>query len=550
MKTQNSGFTPFHHQPEYDLKRSVKELSPSAEEEELEVDVLVVGGGPAGLSAALHLKQLCQKDFPNVHIAVMEKASRMGGHSLSGAVINPAPFKKLFPDLHEKDFPFHRKVKKESFYFLTKNYKWPLPFPPPMKNKNFYTASLTHVVKWMARRAEDKQISLFTSFTADKLLVEKGRIKGVSTFPVGLNRDGKPGTSHQKPVHVKAKLLILADGSRGHLSQAWQHLKKISSTYPSTYALGVKEVWEVACPLTGVFHTMGWPLPLSCFGGSWLYPLEENKVSLGLVAGLNSSFKNLDVHLKLQELKTHPFFASVLKGGRCVEWGAKTIPEGGYHSMPHQLSDHGLLLVGDAAHMVNVPALKGIHYAMTAGLLAAETAFEALKKNDFSHPVLKHYDEQVRYNSCIGKELYPVRNVRQAFDSHFLKGVFKSALMFLSGGRFPGDQKARFCEDAKKVRFRDMSYAKPVKGLSKSEAVFLSGNKSRDDIPSHLKSKEDLPEEVKDFYTHLCPAGVYEKTKEGFFTHPPNCVDCKATDVLGPRWTPKEGGTGPDYRQM
>lgn len=559
----NQSYPPFQakqYQIKFDWESKIKTLTSASADSLMDMDVLFVGGGPAGLSGAIHLKQLCQKELPNIQIGVIEKASRIGGHSLSGAVINPMAFKQLFPNTQESDFPFRQKIKKEKLLYLTPEGKWPLPPPPTMKNKNFYTASLCEVLRWMAEKAEAMDISIFTSFTANELLVENDCVKGISTFPTGLNKDGSPSSNYQEPIFIRSKLTVLTDGSRGHLSQAWMKWKKISSKYPQTYALGVKEIWEVPSEYLSkikqeIWHTMGWPLSADCFGGSWMYPLGENLLSLGLVAGLDSPSQNLDVHLKLQQLKNHPLFTQLLKKGKCVEWGAKTIPEGGYHSMPNQLHDHGLLIAGDSAGMVNVPALKGIHYAMTAGLLSSETAFSALKAKDFSRNTLKTYDEKIRKKSCIGKELYPVRNVRQAFDKNIFSGLIKSGLMFLTKGMFPKDHKKQITSDAKKPKTKRENYllsnnSIKIKPISKTEATYLSGNKTRDDIPPHLKAKENLPEEIQDFYTHLCPAGVYEKKDGKLVINAPNCVDCKATDVLGPRWTPKEGGTGPNYTRM
>ncbi len=551
-----SNFTAKQYQEEFDERSKIKDLSsvPSADDSIMDMDVVFVGGGPAGLSGAIRLKQLCQKQFPNIQIAVLEKAGRVGGHSLSGAVLNPVAFKELFPD--STDIPFRQKVKKEKLFYLSSKGKYPLPLPPTMKNKNFYTASLCEILRWMAEKAEALDISLFNSFTANELLVEEGRVRGVSTFPAGLNKDGSHSASFQAPVYIRSKLTVLADGSRGHLSQAWMKWKNISSRYPQTYALGVKELWSVPeGNLAGreqeIWHTMGQPLPADCFGGAWMYPLGKDLLSIGLVAGLDSPLQNLDVHEKLQELKSHPLFARLLKQGKCLEWGAKTIPEGGWHSIPNKLYDHGLLIAGDAGAMVNVPALKGIHYAMTAGMLCADTAFSALKAKDFSAQVLKGYDEQVKHKSCIGRELYPVRNVRQAFDKNIFWGLFKSGLMFLSKGLFPGDTKRTLKTDAEKPKTRQEKPRPPAPGsISKTEGVFLSGNKTRDDIPSHLKLKENPPQEAQKFYESLCPAGVYESKDGKLIVNAPNCVDCKATDVLGPRWTAREGGAGPNYSKM
>ena len=554
-----SDFKPKDYQPDFNWQDYIQKFKASdtklGADQQINVDVLFVGAGPAGLSGAVHLKTLCKKDFPDIQIAVLEKASRVGGHSLSGAVINPKSFKKLFPEIPENQMPFHCKIKKEKLFYLTQNKKYLLPLPPPMKNKDFYTASLCEVLRWMEEKAAALDVDIFTSTAVEKLLVdEEDKVIGVSTCPSGLNKEGKPSSSYQAPIYIFAKTVVLAEGSRGHLSKAWRRWKNISSKYPETYALGVKEIWETPAPLpqNTVWHSMGWPLPKGVFGGSWLYPLKGNKVSLGLVAGLDSSFKNLDVHIKLQELKQHPFFANILKKGRVVEWGAKTIPEGGFYSMPEQLYDNGLLIAGDCAGMVNVPALKGIHYAMEAGMLCAQTFFKALKANDFSHSVLKTYHEQVTQKSLIAKELYPVRNVRQAFNGGFLTGLIKSGLMFLTKGFFPGDFSVKnLKKDSEENRSKtETSRQNTEKFLSKVNAVYLSGNKTRDDIPPHLKTKKDLPKEVIKFYEHLCPAGVYEEKEGRFIINAPNCIDCKATDVLGPRWTPKEGAAGPNYQQM
>ncbi len=547
-------FRPSQYQSNVDWQSKIKKCDSVSDSSKVELDILFVGGGPAGLSGAIKLKQLSQEIFPDIQIGVIEKANQIGGHSLSGAVINPIAFQELFPEMREKQWPFQQKVQNEKLYYLTQKKKWPLPIPPTMKNKNFYTASLCEVVRWMAEKAENMGIHIFTSFTADCLLVDGEQVKGIRTFPNGLNKDRSKSPNYQEPMAIHSRLTVLSEGSRGHLSQAWMHWKKIGSRYPQTYALGVKELWSVPSlsSTKTIIHTMGWPLPNNCFGGSWIYPLKENLLSLGLVAGLDSPFKNLDVHLKLQELKNHPLFYELIKGGKCVEWGAKTIPEGGYHSMPAQMHDHGLLICGDSAQMVNVPALKGIHYAMTSGMLAAETAFSALKTKDFSSHVLKNYDHKVRKKSRIGKELYPIRNVRQAFQKNIFYGLFQAGLMFLTKGIFPNDKKEEQETDAEKIRTQKLAYSsqKNEKSLGKENAVYLSGNKTRDDIPVHVKEKDSLPEEIQDFYIHLCPAGVYEKKEKKWHINAPNCIDCKATDIVGPRWNPKEGGTGPNYKRM
>jgi electron-transferring-flavoprotein dehydrogenase len=297
---------------------------------------------------------------------------------------------------------------------------------------------------------------------------------------------------------------------------------------------------------------MGWPLPKSAFGGSWLYPMGENHASLGLVVGLDYPQANLDVHELLQQLKLHPLIRPYLEGGEMVEWGAKTIPEGGFYSIPDRLHGNGLLIAGDAAGFVNVAALKGIHYAMKSGILAARAIFRALQSGDSSASTLASYDAAIR-ESYIHQEIYRTRNMRLAFKSGFWMGGMKSMLMSLTGGAFPGGR-ITVPEDAAEPRkpgepagsFKpDNQYT-----FSKVDAVFRSGNKTRDDIPSHLIVGEDIPGDVADFYAHLCPAGVYECEGDKLVVNPPNCVDCKATDILGPRWTPREGGSGPAYKMM
>ena len=561
-------FKPAEYQPAFHWSSYIEPLT-NNQAGDLNLDVLFVGGGPAGLSGAIYLKQLANKLFPDLQIGVMDKGSRMGAHSLSGAVINPSAFKALFPDIKESNLPFRKKVQSEKLFLLTPTRRVRLPLPPSMKNKNFYTASLCEVVRWMSTQASQMGISILPSFTARKLLMKNHHVHGVATCPAGLNKDGSPSSGYQAECRVQAKLTVLADGARGHLSQAYLHKQNITSKYAQTYALGVKELWETAPNSPGqgfanqntVVHTMNYPLPPDCFGGGWLYPLGEGLLSLGLVGGLDSGLQNLDVHQQLQRLKNHPYFARLLKGGKCVEWGAKIIPEGGYYAMPGRLSGGGVLLTGDSAGMVNVPALKGIHYAMHSGMLAGETAFSALKENNFSHAFLKSYDEKVR-TSRMSQELYLVRNVRQAFSKNLWTGLLKSGLMFLSQGRFPGDltpssltaaeQHSADAQILRNKKTAGLASASPqaVKALSKTEAVYLSGNKTRDNIPPHLKAQQPLPPHLQEFYTRMCPAGVYEQQNGQLKINAPNCIDCKATDVLGPRWSPKEGSAGPNYQKM
>jgi electron-transferring-flavoprotein dehydrogenase len=316
----------------------------------------------------------------------------------------------------------------------------------------------------------------------------------------------------------------------------------------------VKELWEVKRPLDAVIHTLGWPLPRTAFGGSFFYPMAENLVAIGIVVGLDYRESSLDAHGLLQRLKTHPLFRRYLDGGEMVEWGAKTIPEGGYYSLPGKLSGDGLLLAGDAAGLVDVPSLKGIHYAMKSGMLAARAIYEALKKDDTSGAVLGSYDAAVR-TSFIHEDLYRTRNMRLAFKSGFYTGGLKAALMTATGGRLFGgriavEEDAREPKVAKTPGSAAEARTDGKLTFTKLDGVFRSGNNTRDDAPSHLSLKADLPSEVQRFYADLCPAGVYEEQNGKLVVNASNCVDCKAADVLGPRWRPREGGAGTKYKRM
>ncbi|MCB0411788.1 MAG: 4Fe-4S dicluster domain-containing protein [Bdellovibrionales bacterium] len=543
-------FIPANLQPPLDLSHLILKEAPDAENS-VPFDVLFVGGGPAGLAGAIELAKLCKQDpqLSSTEIGVLEKAGTLGGHCLSGAVVNPIGFKELFPELSEQDYPFRKKVEDEKVYLLTESGQVTLPTPPTMKNHGNYVASICEIVRWLGEKAEGLGVNILTGFPADRLLVEDQKVIGVRTTPAGLGRDGTPGSQYMPPTDVTAQAVVLSEGTRGLLTQAYWQWQKLTSKYAPAYALGVKELWKVKKAPKEIIHTLGWPLPKNAFGGSWLYPLADDLVSFGLVAGLDYKQSNLDVHRLLQKMKQHPLFAEILEGGEIQEWGAKTIPEGGFNALPNRLHGDHVLILGDAAGLVNVPALKGIHYAMMSGIMAARTLYQGLKSSDFSAKKLAPYSESLR-TSFIGEDLKAVRNMRHAFKSGFYMGGMKAGLMTLTGGAFPGDT-SHAEEDAAepKTLSTDESLA-PNVGLSKVDAVYLSGNKTRDDIPSHLTVGKDISPEVADFYSHLCPAGVYERQGDQLVVNAPNCVDCKATDVLGPRWQPREGGSGPDYKQM
>ena len=548
---------PAQYQPPLPLARLILPVGSEGAGDRMDLDVLFVGAGPAGLAGAIELARLVQRDnaagggLGDVRIGVLEKAAALGEHSLSGAVVNPRPFRELFPDLGDADFPFRAPVTKEAVYLLSAGHRFRMPTPPTMHNRGNYVASLCEVVRWLGARAEELGVNVFTGFPAAALLVDGDRVAGVRTAASGIARNGSPLPGYAAPNDIAARVTALAEGTRGMLAQAYLEWQRISSANPQIYALGVKEIWETKRPLDAVIHTLGWPVPSDAFGGSFVYPLEPNVLALGLVVGLDYRDRRLDVHTLLQRMKRHPLFRGYLEGGEMVEWGAKTIPEGGYYALPARRHGDGVVLLGDSAGLVDVPSLKGIHYAMQSGIFAARAIFQALKAGDATAVHLAAYDRMLD-QSYVASDLYRTRNMRSAFKGGLVAGAFQAGLMTLTGGRFPG-ARIPMEADAAVPRHTGAAVDFVPDGrltVSKVDAVFKSGNATRDTIPTHLVVGPVVPADVADFYAHLCPAGVYERVGDALGVNAPNCVDCKATDVLGPRWTPREGGSGPKYKRM
>jgi electron-transferring-flavoprotein dehydrogenase len=533
------------------------------EDERIEVGVLVVGAGPAGLACAIRLGQLLE-DAPEIRerlgdvpVAVLEKGKQPGSHLLSGAVVNPRALRRLFKGRARlEEMPFYGPVHDEAVYLLTPKRALRVPAPPTMKNDGNYVASLSQLGRWLAERAEEAGAMILPETPAEKLLVDGGRVRGVRTGDKGRGRNGEELGNFEPGADVVARVTVLAEGTQGHLTGIALDRFGLHGDNPQVWALAVKEVWRVAKPLRRVVHTLGWPLrpqpKYREFGGSFIYPMGDEMVTLGMVVGLDYRDAELSVHDLLQELKTHPLVRRILEGGQRLAWGAKTIPEGGFVSVPRQLHAPGLLLCGDGAGMVNVPALKGIHYAVESGSLAAEAAFATLRRGEtpWRPGALAAYDDAVR-QSFIWRDLREVRNMRQAFGRGFWLGGALAGAMTATKGRFPpGNARTERDVDQELIRTdRASAYPTPDGTLTfdKLSSVFASGNRTRDDQPNHIVLRRDVPRELAELWTRMCPAQVYEVADDGLTVTPSNCVQCGAISAKGGRLTPPEGGSGPEY---
>jgi len=429
-----------------------------------------------------------------------------------------------------------------------------------MRNHGNVVFSLARLGRWLGERAEEGGAMILPETAAEKLLVSHGRVVGIRTGDKGLGRSGEQLGNYEPGADLVAKVTVLAEGTQGHLTGVALDHFGLRGDEPQVWELGVKEVWRVAKPLRNVIHTMGWPLRTAAkyreFGGSFIYPMGDDMLTIGMVVGLDYRDAELSVHDLLQELKTHPKIRSLLEGGERVAWGAKTIPSGGFNSLPKRLHAPGLLMCGDGVGMVNIPRLKGVHYAIESGRLAAESAFASLQRGSTPAASLGSYDDAIR-DSFIWRDLEEVRDMRQVFGRGFFIGGALASAMTISKGKIDIGKMRAEPDAEQPVLYTDRAARYPVPDgkltFDKLSSVFASGNKTRDDQPNHIRLERRVPKDVAEMWVRMCPAQVYEIGTEGgdgtvtVQLAPSNCVQCGAITAKGGRLTPPEGGSGPEY---
>ncbi|MFI4963191.1 MAG: electron transfer flavoprotein-ubiquinone oxidoreductase, partial [Legionellales bacterium] len=534
-------------------------------------DVIIVGAGPAGLSAAIKLKQLAKAAQKPISICILEKGAQIGAHSLAGAVLEPGSLKELLPDTWHKA-PLDTPVSSDLFYLMTSNKSFKLPTPKPMHNEGNYIISLGELCIFLSQEAEALGCEIYPGFAAQEIIYnDENQVIGIATGSVGIDKQGNKTNNYHPGMHLLAKQTLFAEGCRGQLTQkllARYHLKDKSQ--PQTYGLGIKELWQIkkANHVPGkVIHTIGWPLDHATYGGSFVYHLSKNRVAIGLVVGLDYKNPWLSPFDEFQKFKTHPLIRGVLKGGERLCYGARALNEGGWQSLP-KLTFHGGALLGDAAGFLNVAKIKGIHTAMKSGMLAAQACFEQLDQTTTEHIELTRYSEKVQ-ESGLAQELYSVRNIRPGFRFGLIPGLINAAFeTYITRGFSPWTltNHADFRALIPAHKAPKITYPKPdgILTFDKLSSVYLSNTYHEENQPSHLKLKRpDLAIEVNfKIYaspeTRYCPAGVYEIIEEDngprLQINAQNCIHCKTCDIKDPRqnikWQAPEGGGGPNYVNM
>jgi electron-transferring-flavoprotein dehydrogenase len=561
------------------------------EREVMEVDVLFVGGGVASLSGAYHLVNLVKAHNDQVEqsgegqrldelmIAVLEKGSYLGAHSLSGAVIDPSSLRELVPDYEEKGAPLDAEVREEDVCLLTRTGKISSPItPPPLNNHGNYVVSLSKLTEWLGGLVEAQETYLFAGFAGTEVLYEGDRVIGVRTGDKGIDASGEKKGNYEPGIDLKAKVTVFGEGPRGSLTKTL--IKRFGldrGKNPPSYVVGVKELWEVPEGRIApgkVFHTMGYPLKSDTYGGGFIYGMQNNMVSLGLLTGLDYADPTLDPHMAFQKFKAHPVVSKIIEGGKLTQYGAKTAPVGGHFSIPKLTFDGGLL-VGDSANLFISQKIKGVHVAMKSGMLAAEAVFRALVNQDFSDAQLSSY-EKALYDGEIGKEMHKIRNFHQAFQKGLWVALFKAGLQYILGGRILKDRLEtepdhQHMKTVREVYGTDAPSAEQTGAVKfdgtltfdKETDVYYSGATHEEQQPPHLRVLDlDICynrclQEYQAPCQHFCPANVYEmevdeKTgKPNLKLNFSNCLHCKTCDVKDPyeniTWVPPEGGGGPKY---
>lgn len=537
----------------------------------MEYDVVIVGAGPAGLAAAIKLKQLAASQNKDVSVCILEKGAQVGAHILSGAVLEPQTLQALLPD-NWQDAPLDTKVTHDSFYYLSSKRAYRLPTPKPMQNQGNYIISLGELCQFLATQAENLGCEIYPGFAATDILYNgAGEVIGVATGDVGIDKEGKKTANYQPGMHLHARQTLFAEGCRGQLSQNLMNRFQLrQGVQPQTYGLGIKEIWKIPADkhkLGQVVHTVGWPLDKTTYGGSFIYHLSDNRVAIGFVVGLDYQNTWLNPFAEMQRFKTHSFVRELLSGGERIAYGARALNEGGWQSVP-KLTFPGGALIGDGAGFLNVPKIKGIHTAMGSGMMAAEACFDLLKDHHAGQLELVAYPEKIR-KSWLADELYKVRNVRPGFRYGLIAGLANAAFeTYITRGKSPwtlanhaDNLTLKPADQSKKI-----DYPKPdgVLTFDLLSSVYLTNTYHEENQPSHLKLRDNklaIDVNYKQYAspeTRYCPAGVYEIIQEAtgprLQINAQNCIHCKTCDIKDPRqnivWYAPEGGGGPNYVGM